>query len=65
MMKKLVDVKTISSKFGLSRATVYKLVRAGRIPAVKIGNSWRFKPTDIEKFLHDKSITDKRRPLFA
>lgn len=33
--------------------TVYRLIRAGRIPAVRIGRQWRFQKTDIDAWLED------------
>lgn len=36
-----ISVKQFREIFGLSRATVYRYVETGRIPAVRIGNNWR------------------------
>ena len=36
--------------------TVYRLVQAGKLPAVRVGRQWRFRKSDIEAFLsqHDQ-----------
>jgi excisionase family DNA binding protein len=31
--------------------TVYRLIKAGRIPAVRVGRQWRFRKADIEEWL--------------
>ena len=31
--------------------TVYRLVSAGKIPAVRVGRQWRFRKTDIDAWL--------------
>jgi excisionase family DNA binding protein len=33
--------------------TVYRLIRAGRIPAVRIGRQWRFQKSDIDAWLEE------------
>jgi excisionase family DNA binding protein len=33
--------------------TVYRLIKAGRIPAVRIGRQWRFHKKDIDVWLHE------------
>jgi excisionase family DNA binding protein len=37
--------------FGVDRSTVYRMAEDGRLPALKIGRQWRFRPEDIERLL--------------
>jgi excisionase family DNA binding protein len=39
--------------------TVYRLIKAGRIPAVRVGRQWRFRKSDIDAWL------DSQRPRGA
>jgi two-component system cell cycle sensor histidine kinase/response regulator CckA len=39
--------------------TVYRLIKAGKIPAVRVGRQWRFRKTDIDAWL------DNQRPRVA
>jgi excisionase family DNA binding protein len=39
--------------------TVYRLIKAGKIPAVRVGRQWRFRKTDIDAWL------DSQRPRVA
>lgn len=50
-MDTLLTVKDVAGIFQVSKLTVYNMVKAGRIPAVKIGNAFRFKREDILKYL--------------
>src|SRR3989337_2971339 len=34
--------------------TVYRLIKAGKIPAVRVGRQWRFRKGDIETWLHNQ-----------
>ena len=39
--------------------TVYRLIKAGKIPAVRVGRQWRFRKRDIDAWL------DSQRPRGA
>src|SRR5687768_3973511 len=34
--------------------TVYRLIKAGRIPAVRVGRQWRFRKRDIDAWLESQ-----------
>ncbi len=35
--------------------TVYRLIKAGKIPAVRVGRQWRFRKSDIDDWLLSQS----------
>ena len=35
----------------LNLKTVYRLIKAGRLPAVRVGRQWRFRKSDIDRWL--------------
>ena len=39
-----LTVAQLGIKYGLSRSTIYRLMRDGRLPYVKIGRLTRFRP---------------------
>ena len=47
---RLLDVDDLVERWGFSRAAIYRLVRAGKVPAVKFGRHVRFSPAAIEAF---------------
>ena len=32
--------------------TIYRLIKSGELPAVRIGRQWRFRQTDLEAWIH-------------
>ncbi len=44
-----LDADETASSLQITKATLYKLVHDGRIPARKTGGQWRFNRFDIEK----------------
>lgn len=39
----------------VDRTTIYRMADGGRIPAVKVGNQWRFPKHEVESWLHAQS----------
>jgi len=46
-----VTVKELGQYLRLSEATLYKLAASGKIPAFKIGDSWRFDLGEVQKLI--------------
>ncbi len=56
MEEKLSDVLTIeelATYLKISKSTLYKLVREGKIPSQKIGRHWRFRKIAIDLWLEE------------
>jgi excisionase family DNA binding protein len=48
--------------------TIYRLIRAGKIPAVRIGRQWRFRRKDLDVWLRtvrSSGETDRRRRVLV
>ena len=41
--------------------TVYRLIKAGQIPAVRVGRQWRFRKTDIDRWLEGRMAVSPQR----
>jgi excisionase family DNA binding protein len=47
----LLTVKEVSSMLRVSAQTLYKMLEQGRIPALRIGNQWRFERQKVLEWL--------------
>ena len=47
----LYSVDKLARHLGVSRWTVYRLVRRGDLRAVKVGERLRFRPADVDTYL--------------
>lgn len=47
----LLTARQVQDMFGVDRSTVYRMAEDGRLPALKIGRQWRFRPEEIERLL--------------
>jgi excisionase family DNA binding protein len=50
-MDELLDIARVAAYLGVTERTVYNKVRAGELPAVKVGRLWRVRPGDLEAWL--------------
>lgn len=56
---RLLKADELAERWGLNRATVYRLVQRGELPALRIGGSIRIDPREAEKWLYSagKALT--------
>jgi excisionase family DNA binding protein len=47
----LLTVTQLGRHLGVSKWTVYRLVRSGELRAVRVGERLRFRPSDIDAYL--------------
>jgi excisionase family DNA binding protein len=54
-MQRLLTIKEVADYLRLSKVTVYKMTRQGKIPASKIGKQWRYSESEIDFWVKKKS----------
>lgn len=50
----MMSVNDVRDFLGISKNHVYKLAQEGKIPCYKCGKVWRFKPSELERWLKSK-----------
>lgn len=57
----LLNVKQVAQYLQLKESTIYSWAQDGKIPAIKIGRTWRFRRVDLDGWLerHLKGEGDK------
>lgn len=58
MGDQILTVKEVAGYLKVNDRTVYRMATAGKIPAFKVGASWRFKLTEIEQWIEAQSNQD-------
>lgn len=49
----LKKVTEVADQLGMSRASIYRLIKAGDIKPLKIGKCIRFRPTEVDRFIRE------------
>lgn len=62
-MPELMTIEELEKYLRFTRKTIYKLLKDGEIPAIKIGNKWRFDKEEIDGWLRQSSNGNKKRIL--
>lgn len=59
-MTELISVKQLSDQINFTQMTIYRWVKARRIPFVKMpGNDIRFDKQKIEKWIENRTVKSK------
>lgn len=53
----VLTIGELSTYLKISKSTLYKLVREGKIPSQKIGRHWRFRKEAIDFWLDHPRVT--------
>ena len=51
MKEKLLTINEITAILKVSKLTIYRYIKAGKLPAYKVGRDYRVKQEDFERFL--------------
>ncbi|MDR2193682.1 MAG: PTS sugar transporter subunit IIA [Treponema sp.] len=58
----ILTIEEVAKYLRVSERTVYEWAQKGEIPAGKIGTAWRFKKTEIERWVNERLPEDQRSP---
>ena len=53
--REVMNIRQASQYLGVSPDTLYKYVGEQKIPAFKLGNRWRFKKSNLDQWMEEKS----------
>ncbi len=54
MREGILTIKEVAQYLKVTERTLYRLAQDGKIPAFKVGASWRFKQADIDAWIEDQ-----------
>lgn len=59
----IMTVKEVAKYLRVHESSIYRLSKAGKIPAYRVGRNLRFKKDKIDEWLHQSHIKIKENPL--
>jgi excisionase family DNA binding protein len=51
---RLLMVREVAELMRVSNMTVYRLIKAGDLPAIRVGKNFRIRRSDVESYLGDR-----------
>lgn len=61
MSDQIMTVKDVASYLKLNERTVYRMATAAKMPAFKVGTSWRFKKEEIDTWIEQQHNQNQNR----
>jgi excisionase family DNA binding protein len=51
MSDPILTIKDVADYLKVNERTIYRLAANGELPGFKVGNSWRFKQSELEQYI--------------
>ncbi len=59
MPEDILTIREVTEYLKVTERTLYRLVQEGQLPAFKVGNSWRFRRADLERWISKQARTPR------
>lgn len=56
MNEKILTIKEVASYLKVTEKSIYRLLSQGKFPGFKVGGTWRFKQSEIERWINTQSL---------
>jgi excisionase family DNA binding protein len=53
---RLLTVAEVAGTMRVSNMTVYRLIKNGDLPALRVGRNYRIRESDVDAYLSDRSV---------
>jgi excisionase family DNA binding protein len=53
---RLLIVAEVAATMRVSNMTVYRLIKSGDLPALRVGKNYRIRESDVDVYLSDRSV---------
>ncbi|HEX2425135.1 MAG TPA: helix-turn-helix domain-containing protein [Actinomycetota bacterium] len=53
---RLLTVAEVAAVMRVSNMTVYRLIKGGELPAIRVGKNYRVRESDVDKYLSTRSV---------
>jgi len=52
----LLTVREVAATMRVSTMTVYRLIKSGQLPAIRVGKNYRIRESDVDTYLSERSV---------
>ncbi len=54
--ERLLTVSEVANAMRVSNMTVYRLIKAGQLSAIRVGKNYRIRRRDVERYLSERAV---------
>ena len=52
----LLTVREVAATMRVSTMTVYRLIKSGQLPAIRVGKNYRIRESDVVSYLAERAV---------
>jgi excisionase family DNA binding protein len=52
----LLTVGEVAQAMRVSNMTVYRMIKSGQLPAIRVGKNYRLRSSDVERYLSERAV---------
>lgn len=56
LSERLLTVSEVASAMRVSNMTVYRLIKAGQIGAIRVGKNYRIRASEVDRYLRERVV---------
>lgn len=56
LSERLLTVSEVASSMRVSNMTVYRLIKAGQLGAIRVGKNYRIRTTEVDRYLRERVV---------
>ena len=56
VVDRLLTVGEVAGAMRVSNMTVYRLIKSGELPAIRVGKNYRIREVDVGRYLSERSV---------
>lgn len=53
---RLLTVVEVAATMRVSNMTVYRLIKGGELPAIRVGKNYRIRESDVDQYLYERQV---------
>ena len=53
---RLLTVGEVAATMRVSNMTVYRLIKGGELPAIRVGKNYRIRESDVDQYLYERQV---------
>lgn len=54
--ERLLTVGEVAQTMRVSNMTIYRLIKSGQLPAIRVGKNYRIRESDMNRYLAERSV---------
>ena len=59
-LTEVLTIRELATYLKMAEKTLYRLTAQGKIPGFKVGGAWRFRKTEVDRWIKEQELSNKK-----